>query len=92
VAPPASGEHHLEVWGSDGRAPQLLSSLRLSGPSELPGSFAVSGEGEMRLYFLWSDSALPGARVAAALTPLTDHPAVDGARVEWLGVIARTAP
>ena len=82
---------HLEVWGADGAtAPQQLFAGELDGPTEIPrgSDFAVRGHGEMRLYFVWSNAALP-ADAFTALRALPDRPSIDGARVEWLGVVAR---
>jgi len=90
TAAPTGAGHHLEVWGADRMAPpQRLFAGDLDGPTEVPpgSAFAVSGQGEMRLYFVWSTRS-PDT-VAMALQTLPDRPSIDGARSEWIGVVAR---
>jgi hypothetical protein len=89
VAPLASGEHHLEVWGADREAPpQRLWAGDLAGPTEIPSAFAVGGSGEMRLYFVWSRAPMAALRITRRLIKLPDNPAVEGAHVDWVAVTA----
>jgi hypothetical protein len=92
AAPGDDGLRHLEVWGADRVTPPArLFAGELAAPGEVPpgSAFSLSGHGEMRLYFVWSRAPLDERLLATALAPVPDRPVIAGARVEWLGVVAR---
>lgn len=92
ASPGLDGSRHLEVWGAQaGARAQRLFAGDLDGPSEVPpgSAFAIHGEGKMRLYFVWSNAALAEERLATRFATLSERPSIEGARIEWIGVLAR---